>query len=86
MKYLYLAPLAAVALVLLVVLAPLVLVYLLFDRFCSLVEEFAPTRNRKHEANEGGRFGLLKKLFSAIAPNVENSDKKGGLLPHQRPF
>lgn len=86
MKILLFAPLGVVVLVLVVVLAPLALVYFLFDRFCSLVEEFAPTKGRKQKENGGGRLGMLKKLFSAITPNVNPSNSARGLLPHQRPF
>ena len=73
------------AVLVLVVLSPLVLVYFLFDRFCGLVEELAPLKNRK-EKNGGGRLGLLKKLFSAFPLNAQNTSKVERLLPYQRPF
>lgn len=85
MKVLLLAPLGLVVLLVLLVLSPLVLVYLLFDRFCCLIEDLAPIRNRKHTSAGGGRLGMLKKLFSAL-PNVSNPTPARGLLPYQRPF
>lgn len=86
MKVLLLAPLGLVVLLVLLVLSPLVLVYLLFDRFCCLIEDLAPTRNRKQKSAGGGRLGMLKKLLSAVNPNVSNPSPARGLLPYMRPF
>lgn len=73
------------AVLVLVVLSPLVLVYFLFDRFCGLVEELAPLKNRK-EKSAGGRLGLLQNLFQALSKNAKNIPEVPRLLPHQRPF
>ena len=86
MKVFFLSLLGAAAVLVLVVLSPLVLVYFLFDRFCSLVEELAPTKGRQQKENGNGRWGLLKQLFSTYSQNVQNPASARGLLPHQRPF
>jgi hypothetical protein len=66
--------LAAVLVVVLVaILAPFVLVYFLFSRFCDLIEWFRPARKRATTKKKGGgeRLAMIQKIITLI-PSKSN--------------
>lgn len=79
-KFWILAPfvLVAAAFVLCLVLglAPFGLVYLLFDRFCDLIEYFRPAR--KKVQTKSNRLAKIQKFLSYLpAKKSENNNQKG---------
>lgn len=52
----------AVVLTFVLCLAPLALAYFLFDRLCSLIEEFKPSRKK----SRGNRLARIQKFLSFI--------------------
>jgi hypothetical protein len=62
-KFLALAPLALVAAAFVLCLAPFVLAYFLFDRLCSLIEEFRPARKK---SSRGNRIARIQSFLSYL--------------------
>lgn len=64
--------------VLLVAVSPLVTLYFLFDRFCGLIEEIAPSKSRKRKRQRGGWLKQIPSLLKLSTGNAKPHHKTGG--------
>lgn len=62
-KLLAFIPLGVVAAAFVLCLAPFALAYFLFDRLCTLIEEFRPARKKK---SRGNRLANIQKFLAFI--------------------
>lgn len=77
-KLLLFSVLGVLAAVLIVLLAPFVLVYFLFDRICSTLEYFRPARKG---STRGDRLAKIQKFLAFIPLKNAHNHTKGGPNP-----